>query len=381
MVRKAVVIGAGQTGRGYIARFLEDKKYQITFIDKKKELVSLLKEDGAYCIHFYSKDRSPIYITGFQVCLPYSNEAKKSLMESDIIITSVGEQNLKDVAQQLKDAIDTSKKEYTLLTAENGTNPGKVLRNHLTNLSFQAKYKISMTAVFCSTVQLASTRLDILSMNEWYFPYDCDEITTFDFRGAVPIHNFEKFLERKIFTYNCLAGLISYCGYVKGYEIFGDAANDLEISDIMDRLLIDLNTVLQDYFHITKEDQESFAQRALDKMKNKDILDFTVKNGRAVRRKLGKNERIMAPLRILKGHHKDYRIMEFVAAASLVYWMELQGKHGEEILQMPPIETFCSITDLSSDDPITKDVQHYYTEIINNRKNVNIIRIIYDSRI
>lgn len=35
-MKKAVVIGAGQTGRGYVTRFLFQSDYAITFIDKMK---------------------------------------------------------------------------------------------------------------------------------------------------------------------------------------------------------------------------------------------------------------------------------------------------------------------------------------------------------
>ena len=238
-----------------------------------------------------------------------------------------------------------------------------------------APYIISMTAVFCSTVKLDKTRLDILSMNEYYFPYDADELDSLDFEGAVPIHNFEKFLKRKIYTYNCLAGLISYCGYVKGYEVYGDAANDPDISLAMDTLLKDLNPVLQDYFQITKEDQEEFAQRALRKMKDKDILDFNIKNGRAPKRKLGPTERIMSPMNILKDHGRDYAIMEFVAAAALVYWNE-RGNISEPAMEHSPIETFCELNDLSVDSDIAQHVQYYYDQIMEHRSDVQMMEII-----
>ena len=69
MAKKAVVIGAGQSGRGYTARYLFEKGYEITFIDEKKELVDLLNEDHAFCIHFYHMDRTPLYIHGFHACM------------------------------------------------------------------------------------------------------------------------------------------------------------------------------------------------------------------------------------------------------------------------------------------------------------------------
>ena len=141
----------------------------------------------------------------------------------------------------------------------------------------EGDYTVTQTAVFCSTVSVHDTRLDILSMNEAYFPFDADELEELDFEGAVPIHNFEKFFKRKIYTYNCLAGLISYCGYIKGYEVYGDAACDPDIDAVMMRLMEELNPALQDYFQITKEDQEAFTNRALAKFRDKSILDYNIK--------------------------------------------------------------------------------------------------------
>lgn len=376
-MKKAVVIGAGQTGRGYLVRFLFEKNYDITLIDKNEELIHDLAEDKAFCIHFYSKDRTPLYVNGLRAYVSYSEEAKQAISKADIIFTSVGEQNLGDVAKQIQEGIQGRTDKVVLLTAENGINPGKVLKKHLEDLNVKENYVVSMTAVFCSTVKLDKTRLDILSMNECYFPFDADAIDSIDFEGAVPVHDFEKFLKRKIYTYNCLAGLISYCGYVKDYEVYGDAANDPDISEMMDILLEDLNPSLQDYFQITKEDQEEFAQRAMRKMKNKDILDFNVKNGRAAKRKLGPTERIMSPMKILAEHGKDTRIMEFVAGAALVYWEELQGNGSETVLEKTPIETFCELNNLDVQDPMVQRVENYFNLIKQNRHNVNMKEIVY----
>ncbi|MCB6566896.1 hypothetical protein LI169_17750, partial [Desulfovibrio desulfuricans] len=89
-------------------------------------------------------------------------------------------------------------KKTVFLTAENGINPAKVLRTHLKDAGVEGDYTVTQTAVFCSTVSIHDTRLDILSMNEAYFPYDADELDELDFEGAVPVHDFEKFFKRKI---------------------------------------------------------------------------------------------------------------------------------------------------------------------------------------
>lgn len=375
MNKKAVVIGAGQTGRGYGARYLFEKGYDITFIDINEKLVADLKEDRAFSIHFYNRDRTPVYMHGFETFLPTEDGAKKALFDADIVLTAVGEQNLGDVAKVNVPSFKGKTKRTVFITCENGTNPAKVLRNHLIDEKLEAPYVVSQTAVFCSTVVVDKTRLDILSQNETYFPYDHDELESLDFDGAVPVRNFEKFFERKIYTYNCLAGLISYCGYVKGYEVYGDAAVDPDVSGAMDQLLESLNPALQKYFEITEEDQVAFANKALGKFKDLNILDYTVKNGRAPRRKLGPTERIISPIRIIENNHGDTRILEFVAAAALTYWVELEGK-SEPMIGMSPIEAFMEINGFSKDDPIVENVAYYYDEIQKNRANINVLDIV-----
>lgn len=372
-MKKAVVIGAGQSGRGYVARYLYEKGYQITFIEENEELIKLLDEDRAFSIHFYHMDRKPVYIHGFRVYKTYSRQAEAAIADADFVFTAVGEQNLGDVAKQLKAGMEGKQKRTVVITCENGINPGRVMRTHMQNEKIEANYVVSQTAIFCSTVVIRGTRLDILSQNETYFPYDCDEFTDpFDFNGAVPIHDFEKFFKRKIYTYNCLAGLISYCGYVKGYEVYGEAAIDPDVSDTMDQLLAELDPCLMEYFGITMEDQTAFSQKALKKFKDLYILDYTIKNGRAPYRKLGPTERIMTPMRILMDHKKDPSIMQFVAAAALVYWEERQGKNGEPMLEKDPITTFCELNDLQKDDPIVKGVEQYLEKIHQNREHVVI---------
>ena len=151
---------------------------------------------------------------------------------------------------------------------------------------------------------------------------------------------------------------------------------DPDISGLMDRLLEELNPCLEAYFEITGEEQAEFAKKALDKFKDQYILDYNIKNGRAPRRKLGPTERIMTPMRILIEHGKDPSIMQFVAAAALTYWQELQGKNNEPLLEKSPIETFCEINDLSADDPIAVKVESYFRAIQQNRSNIHIMSLL-----
>ena len=72
----------------------------------------------------------------------------------------------------------------------------------------------------------------------------------------------------------------------------------------------------------------------------------------------------------------DPRIMEFVAAAALVYWDELQGK-TEPKMDKDLITTFCEINSLEGNEPVVEHVKQYLYEIKKNRDNICIMQILF----
>ena len=64
-MKEAVLIGAGQTGRGFIAPILQANAYHITFIDKNKELIDRLNAEKSYTVHYFGDGKEPVTITGY----------------------------------------------------------------------------------------------------------------------------------------------------------------------------------------------------------------------------------------------------------------------------------------------------------------------------
>ena len=58
-MKEAVLIGAGQTGRGFIAPILQANAYHITFIDKNKELIDQLNAEKSYTCLLYTSTHPP----------------------------------------------------------------------------------------------------------------------------------------------------------------------------------------------------------------------------------------------------------------------------------------------------------------------------------
>ncbi|HBM75698.1 MAG TPA: mannitol-1-phosphate 5-dehydrogenase [Clostridiaceae bacterium] len=315
MDQKIVIIGAGQTGRGFIARLMKQSGQMFAFIDCNRELVDLLNRKKRYEISFYSAQK-PVQIDGFAAFCTDDKQAVKVLSEADIVFTAVGEQNL----DKLIPLIDKSLKErknpnkMIIVTCENGTSPKSKLS------MFENQVNLSESIIFCTTLAKAKNSLDILSQYIDYLPYDLEPLSTkLDFYGMVPVDDFSGLIHRKIYTYNCLSAAIAYPGYYKGYKNYADAANDKDILKITDSIAENLNLCISREFNVSSSEQEQFTLMALNKFRNTKIIDTIERNARDIKRKLGKNERMIMPVILMKKYNCSIKLMELVIACAIYY--------------------------------------------------------------
>ena len=73
-----------------------------------------------------------------------------------------------------------------------------------------------------------------------------------------------------------------------------------KITMCMDNILQKLNACICKEYEIDVDKQAKFSQMAVAKFQNKAIVDTIERNARDVDRKLGENERILAPLSYYK---------------------------------------------------------------------------------
>lgn len=298
---KAVIIGAGQTGRGLIARLLYPE-FSIVFVDKNEELLSSIK-DG-YRISFFGGKRDDIFIDNFSVLStndPIS--VKKEIAESSIVLISVKVENLESVIP-LIEGIELP----PVLVVENGVEPSKILREKLPQT-----VKIADALVFTTTLAVGK---DILSQDYGNLPYDASSFTLSHSFPFTAEKNMKELGERKLYTYNTLSALICYMGAEKGYTVFGEAANDEDIKRKMLLLRDTLDSLIVRRYKIDKDEELEFSLAAVNKFTSLEIYDTVERNARSVRRKLGKSERISAPIVMCGeyGENDDILILVFALA-------------------------------------------------------------------
>lgn len=328
---KIAVIGAGKTGRGFLARLLQEAQEEIILIDKNAELVEQLNTAKEFKISFFGNVREPYMVNNFTAC----TWETASLEDAELIFVSVGGQNLKDVGASLSKLL-ADDKHYYIITAENASKPSVTLKEAIG----KENISVSESTVFCTTIEDGG--LDINSENYPYLQCNAELLDGYvpAAKTIKPIDHFSNFLTRKLYTYNAASCVIAYLGWTKGYTNYADAANDEEILKLLDANYAATNKVLCAEFGYEEKDQAEFAALSKAKFCDRTIIDTVARNARDPQRKLGAAERIIGPIKLLHKYGEDASVLEKTAAAAVLYdndgedaWKAIKAeKTAEQIL-------------------------------------------------
>ncbi len=336
-MNKVAIIGAGKTGRGFIARLAAESSINVCFIDKDESLISSLRTAGSFRISYFGNVREETIISGYTAC----TWADADLTDADLIFVSVGGQNLNDAGAALAEKLPADAK-CAIICCENASSPAEKLKKAMGRNDIP----VSEATVFCTTIENGG--INIASENYPYLQCDRQRLGGFiPFIKAVkPVDNFADFLTRKLFTYNSASCVIAYLGAAKGYESYADAANDLTILALLDRNYTETNKAMCAEFGYTADDQAEFALLSRTKFTSREIIDTVERNARDVARKLAPGERILGIMGLMDKHGADAAVMEMTVAAAIIYtldpkWNAYKAEHSPEDI----LSNFCGITD------------------------------------
>lgn len=312
---KVVIIGAGQTGRGFIAPFIQQSNHEITFIDRDKNLIQRLRSNTKYLVKYFDALQPAVEINHFGAYQNDAPEAARVISDADLVTISVFSDNIKNLVPLLKKGIAKRKKEKKLMIVciENGIN----VKQPLLDAGLDAH--ISEGVIFCTSVQ-STANLDITSQKYPNLPVD-GSVDGIDFKieGMPLVYDFPFLIKRKIYTYNLMSAVIAYLGSYLGYEIYAEAANDRRIMYAIDQINGTLNQVLSDKYLVSLKEQTEFANLAVEKFQNKFITDTILRNAQQASRKLNANERIITPIQFAIERGFSTKYFSVIAAAALHY--------------------------------------------------------------
>lgn len=335
----SVIFGAGKIARGFIAHLLALSHEDFIFVEKAQELVDLLNDRKQYTINILGAPEKNMLVSGVKA-LSYADRDKISsaIAKASLLFTAVGGKNLAEIVPVLVKGLTArfeagNDKTLNIITCENWKQPADLLRKEIM-LNLNAKYQdqfdklvgISEAVVMRSAIEagceaLKADPLVINVQDYWTLPVDASGI-----KGKLPeiegiklIESFEGFLERKFYTYNAANGTVSYLGYLRGHSLISEAAADPEILEILSGVYLETGAALAKKFNLKPEDQLAFGKTSLAKLQDRAIVDTLERNARDPVRKLGPQDRLVGPARLVLENGGVPACLSLAIAAAIHY--------------------------------------------------------------
>ena len=313
-MKKAIMYGAGNIGRGFIGQLFSESGYEVNFIDINEDIVNKLKNDKNYPLYItkngkYDKNN----VSNVTATLGTNiDDVANTISTADIMATAVGVNVLKYIAKPIAYGIkkrfeNKNGSPLNIIICENMLNADEYLKSlvcdHLSD--DQIDYLSSHVGFVEASIgrMVPATPEDIKKQNmlavcvEEYCELPVDKHA---FKGEIPyIKNllpfepFTFFIQRKLFIHNMSHALTAYLGKIYGYEYIYQAALDPAIK------LLTLQAMLESALALSKEHNIDIlnllehCQDLLYRFENKLLGDTSNRVGRDTVRKLSKNDRLI----------------------------------------------------------------------------------------
>lgn len=348
-----VIFGAGKIARGFVGHLLYLSGIDFVFVEKADALCDLINERGEYTVNILGdSSKNTVVKNASALRFDMEEEITDAVSRADCVFDSVGGKNLGGIVPFLVKGIErraeTNPVPMNIITCENWKKPADILREGIAE-SIDPRYKeffeenigiteavIMRSAIESTPELLAKDPLTVNVQDFWKFPFDASRTKApmpENMMCLEPIYEFTGFLERKFYTYNAANGTTSYVGAVLGYKYISDAAHDERILKLLDGVYKETATALSKKHDFPFEEQWAFTRTSLNKLQDRNIVDYIERNARDPLRKLGPDDRLVGSARLcLEYGVKPESLATAIACA--IYYDEPSDEFAVKLKQM-----------------------------------------------
>lgn len=332
---KAVHFGAGNIGRGFIGQLLHQNGFEICFVDTNAELISQLNQDGGYRIDIMDEQETTVFVDRISALnsLTETEKVITAIKEADILTTSVGANNLVKIAPTIAKGLSErfkQKRSINILANENAINASNILKEAVYETLSQQD-----ATVFDHYAYFVNTAIDRQSLGkvvegkavavvEPYYEWvinrkQLDPATPFEMKHVVLIDDMQPYIERKLYIVNAAHAAIAYLGDLHGYQTIQEAIRDAEIVKVVNQFLAENSAYFVQKYRFDSAELQRFIEKTLKRQGNQKLSDEITRVGGSPIRKLGPNDRLVAPVVKLEALGLPYETGVKVIAAGYHY--------------------------------------------------------------
>ena len=351
-MKKAVMYGGGNIGRGFIGALMSRSGYEVTFIDVAEAVVTRLSTEHHYPVRIVSNEGSEDLLIE-NVTAVNGNDvqaASDAIAQCGLMATAVGARILKfiipNIVAGLRKRWAAGGGPLNIIICENLNDANKVvegmIKEQLTEEE-KAVFDRSVGLVEASIGRMVPVQTDEMKDGEplrvcveryGFLPVDKAAFKgpVPEIKDMVPFEPFDFFVKRKLYIHNMGHATTAYLGGLKGCKYISEAIDVPEIRLIAHNAMLESALALSRHYGVALGDLQMHISDLLGRFTNAALKDTCERVGGDPARKLGPADRLIgSSLMAIKEGITPAYITVGAAAALKRYLDEAGMEQGEEV--------------------------------------------------
>ncbi len=350
-MKKAVIYGAGNIGRGFIAELVNRSGYEVVFVDVDEALVALLNHRRCYPVTYIVDDmRQDVLITGVRAVNGRDSQAVvEEIADCDLLATAVGAAVLPKIAPIVAEGIRSRMAQLPLqplniILCENMMDGGGCFRALVSHALDMPAVLIDAYVGFVPAsvgrmvpVMTPALRGENL-LRVCVEPYAILSVDREAFRGPIPdifgmhAHNgFDFYIKRKLYVHNMGHAAAAWLGASKGFEHIYEVMDDPELRQAVRAAMLAASEALSRAYGKPFPPLVAYADDLLARFANRALEDTVSRVGADLDRKLAPGERIVGAINLCVQTGVDAGPLLTALAAALRFVDSRPGRAAEAI--------------------------------------------------
>jgi len=335
-MKKLVMYGAGNIGRGFIGQIFGAAGYEIIFVDVDEKIVTRFNTDRLYPVVVVSNEGKREIIVENVRAVNGRDGARvaEEIAGCDIMATAVGVNVLKFIAEPIAKGIELrlerKRPPMDIIICENLIDADKIFRD-LISEKLENKYRKKLNENVGFVESSVGRMVPIMSEKDkadnplrvFVESYDTLPVDKDAFKNSIPnVSNllpyspFRVYIERKLFMHNMSHATAAYLGAVKGVEYIYQAIGQDRIRNVVGGALNESAKAMSIEHGADLNMLKEHAEDLISRYQNVALGDTVARVGHDTIRKLGVNDRLVGALKLCVKHGiYPENIMRGIAAA------------------------------------------------------------------
>jgi mannitol-1-phosphate 5-dehydrogenase len=385
--KQAVVFGAGNVGRGFLAQLFSESGYEVIFVDVDEPLVAALDARRAYTIQLVDNEGSTeVEVSPVRALLSQDDEAvARALAGAHVAATAVGVRALPHVAPLVAAGVARRAEEgeagpLNVIVCENLKEAGAAFRRMVAERvpSRHAAY-LERNVGFVDTVigrmvppptpEMRARDPSLIAVE----PYKELPVDRRGFVGPVPAivgleacDNFPAYTARKLYVHNCGHATLGYLGYLRGHEYGYQALADEGIRAVFDKAMEESRAGIVAAHGVEPGWLEAHVADLVRRFANRALGDTVFRLARDPPRKLRPQDRLVGAARLAEeAGARPEALAQGIAAAYRFdapedpLAVQLQERLAAEGLSL----VMADVSGIRADEPLGRLVQRHCEEL------------------